>query len=241
VNSTSFVPSPVGLPRLAPIAATSLLLLPAQVHAQDDVEVEKAGFPIYAAIVPVIVIGLVFWIFSLEPARDEEGKVKSASFSPAGENPFESPEEAERAVPGLDEPDRLESFKVRAVAFLAEKAKVEDVIKLPSGLMYKVLQKGSGTKSPGPDDTCQWHYTCRLFNGADLDSTYTRGRPTNSSPGMFAVEGCREAMQLMVEGDVWELYIPPQLAYGDSGVQGEIPPGSAITFELEMVKFGSQP
>ena len=100
--------------------------------------------------------------------------------------------------------------------FLAEKAKEDGVIVLESGLMYKVLRKGDGAYHPTADSSCSCHYGGKLINGETFDSSYDRGSPTDFAPNQV-IKGWTEAMQLMVEGDKWEMYIPSELGYGDGG------------------------
>ena len=100
--------------------------------------------------------------------------------------------------------------------FLAEKAKEDGVTVLESGLMYKVLRKGDGAHHPTADSSCSCHYSGKLINGDTFDSSYDRGSPTDFAPNQV-IKGWTEAMQLMVEGDKWEMYIPSELGYGDGG------------------------
>jgi FKBP-type peptidyl-prolyl cis-trans isomerase FklB len=117
--------------------------------------------------------------------------------------------------------------------YLAENAKKPGVVTLPSGLQYKVLTKGDGKFHPAPDSPCLCHYEGRLISGKVFDSSYKRGDPTSFAPNQV-IKGWTEAMQLMVEGDKWELYIPPDLGYGDSGAGGDIPPGATLIFVMEL-------
>ena len=125
-------------------------------------------------------------------------------------------------------------------AFLnANKAK-DGVVTLPSGLQYKVITNGSGTEHPLPDTTCACHYEGRTAQqypaGKIFDSSYARGAPTSFAPNQV-IKGWTEAMQLMVAGDTWLLYIPSELAYGDAGAGGDIAPGDALVFKLELLKL----
>jgi len=120
--------------------------------------------------------------------------------------------------------------------FLAEKEKEADVVKLPSGLMYKVLTKGDGKEHPTASTPCACHYAGRLITGKEFDSSYSRGEPTTFAPNQV-IKGWTEAMQLMVQGDKWEMYIPSDLAYGDSGAGGVIPGNAALIFEMEIVEI----
>merc|ERR1712178_464800 len=89
---------------------------------------------------------------------------------------------------------------------------------------------------------CECHYKGTLIDGVQFDSSYDRGQPTTFAPNQV-IKGWTEAMQLMVEGDKWEMYIPAELAYGDRGAGGKIPGGSTLIFvmKLEKIKGQSKP
>merc|ERR1712205_257912 len=120
--------------------------------------------------------------------------------------------------------------------YLAENKNKEGVITLPSGLQYKVLKKGSGAHHPTKDSPCECHYEGTLIDGTEFDSSYKRGEPTTFAPNQV-IKGWTEEMQLMVEGDKWEMYIPSDLAYGESGSPPKIPGGSALIFRMEIIKI----
>merc|ERR1712205_273674 len=120
--------------------------------------------------------------------------------------------------------------------FLEENKKKDGVITLPSGLQYKVLRKGDGTDHPTADSSCECHYEGTLIDGTEFDSSYKRGSPTSFAPNQV-IKGWTEAMQLMVEGDKWEMYIPSDLAYGERGSPPKIPGGSALVFRMEIIKI----
>mmetsp|Transcript_17952 Transcript_17952/g.26571 ORF Transcript_17952/g.26571 Transcript_17952/m.26571 type:complete len:251 (+) Transcript_17952:106-858(+) len=121
--------------------------------------------------------------------------------------------------------------------FLARNAKKEGVITLDSGLQYKVLKKGSGAFHPTIDSSCSCHYEGRLISGKVFDSSYNRGSPTSFAPNQV-IKGWTEAMQLMVEGDKFEMYVPPELAYGDAGTAtGSIPGGATLIFKMEILEI----
>ncbi len=120
--------------------------------------------------------------------------------------------------------------------WLEENSKKEGVITLPSGLQYKVLTKGSGDSHPAINSSTSCHYEGKLINGDVFDSSYARGPPTSFAPNQV-IKGWTEAMQLMVEGDKWELYIPSELGYGDRGSPPKIGGGDALIFVMEMLKI----
>merc|ERR1711871_751137 len=121
-------------------------------------------------------------------------------------------------------------------AFLAANAKKEGVTVLASGLQYKILKSGpDGSPKPQADTPCDCHYQGTLIDGTKFDSSYDRGEPTKFAPNQV-IAGWTEAMQLMKEGDKWQLFIPSELAYGDSGAGGIIKGGNALVFEMEIIK-----
>ena len=130
--------------------------------------------------------------------------------------------------------EQVKGLKAEGEAFLAENAKQEGVVTLPSGLQYKVLSSGNGA-SPKATDTVECHYEGRLFNGAIFDSSYQRGETATFGVNQV-IPGWVEALQLMKEGDKWQLYIPYNLAYGERGAGAQIPPYSTLIFDVELVK-----
>lgn len=132
--------------------------------------------------------------------------------------------------------------------FLEENAKRPGVVTLPSGLQYKVLREGTGEDHPTKDAPCECHYagtTPSLTPDAidkdesawnEFDSSYKRGDPTSFAPNQV-IKGWTEAMQLMVEGDKWEMYIPSDLGYGDGGSGAKIKGGDVLIFRMEILKI----
>jgi len=123
-------------------------------------------------------------------------------------------------------------------AFLAENKSKEGVVTLPSGMQYKILTAGTGPK-PTANDTVTCNYRGTLLNGKEFDSSYKRGQPA-SFPVSGVIKGWTEALQLMPVGSKWQLFIPPDLAYGDRGAGGDIGPGETLIFEVELISVGEQ-
>ncbi len=126
-----------------------------------------------------------------------------------------------------------EKNKADGEKFLAENAKKEGVKSLPSGLQYREITPGKG-KSPKATDTVTTNYKGTLIDGTEFDSSYKRGEPA-TFPVSGVIAGWTEALQLMKEGAKWELFIPPDLAYGDRGAGRDIGPNATLIFEVELI------
>ena len=130
--------------------------------------------------------------------------------------------------------ERLKNVKAEGEAFLAENAKKEGIVTLPSGLQYQVLQEGNG-KSPKATDQVKCHYEGTLINGKVFDSSYRRGEPA-TFPLNGVIAGWTEGLQLMAEGSKYRLFIPYNLGYGERGAGASIPPYAALVFDVELIE-----
>lgn len=124
-----------------------------------------------------------------------------------------------------------EANKAKGAAWLAENAKKEGVVTLPSGLQYKVITEGTGAK-PTAEDEVTVKYEGKLIDGTVFDSSYKRNQPATFKCNQV-IKGWTEALQLMSVGSKWELYIPQDLAYGEHA-QGSIPAYSTLIFTVEL-------
>ena len=143
---------------------------------------------------------------------------------------FQQQEAKQRAAAA----EKYKENKEKGEAWLAEKAMEEGVVSLPSGLMYQVLNEGSG-KKPTAEDTVECHYEGRLIDGTVFDSSYKRGESA-TFPLNGVIAGWTEGVQLMSEGAKYRFFIPYQLAYGERGAGAAIPPFAALVFDVELIK-----
>ena len=130
--------------------------------------------------------------------------------------------------------ERLKNVKAEGEAFLADNAKKEGVVTMPSGLQYQVLQEGNG-KSPKATDQVKCHYEGTLINGKVFDSSYRRGEPA-TFPLNGVIAGWTEGLQLMKEGAKYRFFIPFNLAYGTRGAGQDIPPYATLIFDVELIE-----
>lgn len=128
---------------------------------------------------------------------------------------------------------KAKAAKADGEAFLTKNKNEKGVVTLPTGLQYKVLKMGNGPK-PLKTDKVKVHYVGKLIDGTEFDSSVKRGEPAEFPVGEV-IPGWTEALQLMPVGSKWMLYIPSNLAYGDGGAGGVIPPGAVLTFEVELL------
>ncbi|MCC7377045.1 MAG: FKBP-type peptidyl-prolyl cis-trans isomerase [Verrucomicrobiales bacterium] len=119
--------------------------------------------------------------------------------------------------------------------FLAANAKKDGVKSTTSGLQYKTLKSGTG-KSPKTSDTVKVHYTGKLIDGTVFDSSVERNEPATFGVDQV-IPGWTEVLQLMKEGDKWQVYIPSKLAYGERGAGPDIGPNSTLVFDVELLSI----
>jgi len=216
-----------------------LAALAAQIHAEDKTvlkdQKDKAGYSIGTDIgsglrhdgVDVNLDALVAGLrdsftgasAQLTPAQQQEAlaalqKEMTAKFT------------AERSAAG-------EKAKKAGEEFLAANKARTGVQMLPSGLQYKVLTEGKG-EQPKPDSRVTVNYRGSLIDGTEFDSSYKRGEPTTFGVNQV-IKGWGEALPLMKTGSKWQIFIPAELAYGEEGVPGTIPPNSVLIFEVELL------
>lgn len=137
---------------------------------------------------------------------------------------------------GAKTPGVAQAQSETSKAFMTKVGKEAGVVVLPSGLAYKIVRSGPTTGlKPQLTDEVKVHYEGKLADGRVFDSSYERGQPA-AMPLRGLVPGWQEALQLMRPGDEWVLYVPSNLGYGEDGAGGgDIPPGSPLTFRIELI------
>jgi FKBP-type peptidyl-prolyl cis-trans isomerase FklB len=140
-------------------------------------------------------------------------------------------------VRGLQE-KQVSRNQTAAKSFLERNGKDKSVVTTASGLQYKVILPGD-KKAPAisPTDEVTVEYRGKLIDGSEFDSSYSRGVPT-TFPVNGVIKGWQEAIVLMKPGAKWTLWIPPELAYGNSP-QGKIPAGSLLVFDITLISAKS--
>ncbi|MEL6669005.1 MAG: FKBP-type peptidyl-prolyl cis-trans isomerase [Bacteroidota bacterium] len=123
-------------------------------------------------------------------------------------------------------------------AFLAENAQRPEVQVTASGLQYEVLQEGDGGVKPTATSSVTVHYHGTLLDGTVFDSSVNRGETISFGLNQV-IAGWTEGVQLMSIGDKFRFYIPYNLAYGEQGSRGSIPPFATLIFDVELLRIGS--
>ncbi|MBN2263864.1 MAG: FKBP-type peptidyl-prolyl cis-trans isomerase [Prolixibacteraceae bacterium] len=154
----------------------------------------------------------------------------------AGKQPQISPQEANQVIETyFNDRQTNEGAKnaSEGETFLAKNKLEDGVVELASGLQYKILTEGTGSK-PQANDKVKCHYHGTLIDGTVFDSSVQRGTPAEF-PVNGVIKGWVEALQLMPVGSKWRLFIPSHLAYGDQGAGGSIGPKATLIFDVELI------
>ena len=122
--------------------------------------------------------------------------------------------------------------------FMQEISNNKSVYTTRSGLKYRRVKEGNG-KHPTATDKVKVHYTGTLIDGKKFDSSYDRGTPA-TFPLNAVIPGWTEGLQLMDEGSKYILYIPYNLGYGVRGAGNDIPGGSTLIFEVELLEINPE-
>ena len=162
--------------------------------------------------------------------NDSELKISMADSQQIVQKFFQEQEAKQRAAMA----ENGKKLKAEGEAYLAENAKKDGVITTASGLQYTVIKEGTGN-SPKATDTVVCHYEGFLTNGTVFDSSIQRGEPA-SFPLNGVIAGWTEGLQLMKEGGKTRFFIPYNLAYGEAGAAGAIPPYAALIFDVELIE-----
>jgi FKBP-type peptidyl-prolyl cis-trans isomerase FklB len=215
----------------------ALALAPLAVQAQDlESDAGKLGYA----------IGYEFGSETSQWDVDLESVIAAIRDANAGREPQVAVQEMRQVLAAFNEQmrqERMEQFQqlaeenqVRANEWLAENRAKSGIVALPSGVQYRVIEEGEGAR-PGLEDTVTVHYRGSKMDGREFDSSFARG-----VPAVFQVdsvlEGWQEVLPLMREGAMWQVFLPPELAFGVRGDPPLIGPNEALQFDLRLVRIG---
>jgi len=214
--------------KLRVILVIGILFLVSQVNAQEKLVLKNQKDKVSYIIGTDIGGNLKRQSIDIDPNILARGVQDALS----GATPLLSKEEIQETMVAFQK-EMMEKQKQRGEAFLSENKKKEGVKTLPSGLQYKVIKAGTG-KKPKVNDTVTVNYRGTLIDGTEFDSSFRRGQPA-AFPVSGVIPGWTEALPLMQEGAKWQLFVPPNLAYGERGAGGLIGPNATLIFEVELI------
>jgi len=154
-----------------------------------------------------------------------------------------TPAEQNKALAALAEQKNIIKQKQAKLAvedgksFLAKNKKKKGVVTLKNGMQYKIIKKANG-KKPKSSDTIVAHYEGKLIKGNIFDSSYKRGTPA-TFPVNAVIKGWQKIIPMMPVGSIWEVVIPPELAYGSHGAGRDIGPNETLIFKIELISIKS--
>lgn len=123
-----------------------------------------------------------------------------------------------------------EQNRREGAAFLAENAKKDGVVTTATGLQYQIVKEGSGVQ-PNAKDSVTVNYQGSFISGSEFDSGEGITFPLSG-----VIPGWTEGLQLMKEGAEYRFFLPPELAYGESGAGRLIGPNMTLVFNVELIK-----
>ncbi len=221
------------------LALTTFLVLGTTAAMAQDLSTEKGKLS-YA----------VGWNLGTDIGRqvdefDVEALVTAIRDSAAGRDPQVEAPEMRRLLTELQERVRQEQIaalqqlaeenQAAAETFLAENRNKSGVVELPSGVQYRILEEGDGAR-PGLEDTVSVHYRSSKLDDLELDSSFARGVPQEFTVNQV-LQGWQEVLPLMKVGATWQIWVPPELAFGQRGNPPAVGPNEALKFDLKLVEI----
>ncbi|MDC0948034.1 FKBP-type peptidyl-prolyl cis-trans isomerase N-terminal domain-containing protein [Gammaproteobacteria bacterium] len=220
------------------LAVSALIaLVNGPVHAQDARNAEAIGTLMGSSMIDQA---------KSIPGLDADAVAAAAAKALTGE-PVMPIEEAQEVFQAYQQELQAEAAaraaeaKASSDAWLAEYAAEDGVIKTESGVYYRVLEEGTGASPANVETEVAVYYRGTLQDGSEFDGnmdenhTPKEGAEPVRFPLNAVIPGWRDAVALMKEGDLWEVVIPSDMAYGEQG-NGPVPPNSALKFEIRLVE-----
>lgn len=170
--------------------------------------------------------------------------LKGVQDASAKKDPAFSREDLAKQLFSLDEKLRTEARaefdkvatenKAASDKFLADNKAKKGVVTLPSGIQYRVIDEGNGNR-PTKTSTVKVHYRGSLPNGTEFDSSFARGEPVEFQVDQV-LKGWQEVLPLMRVGDMWQIVLPPDQAFGEQGPRG-IGPNQALVYDIKLMEI----
>jgi FKBP-type peptidyl-prolyl cis-trans isomerase FklB len=175
---------------------------------------------------------------------DVETLITAIRDSAAGKEPQVPSEEMVALLTALQQKvrqEQAEAFQKLAAEnlqmseeFLNTNRSKNGIVALPSGIQYRVIEEGDGAR-PGMESTVKVHYRGSKINGLEFDSSFARGVPEQFTVNSV-LRGWQEVLPLMKTGSTWQIFVPPELAFGARG-NPPVGPNEALIFDLKLVEI----
>jgi len=220
------------------LALTILLMLSSGIALAQDINTEKGKLS-YA----------VGWDIGADIARrttefDVESLIAAIRDVVGEKEPKVSPEEMRTLLTALQEKvraEQIEQFRIlseenQAIseAFLLANKSKTGIVTLPSGVQYRVIEEGTGAR-PGLESRVTVHYRGSKLDGREFDSSFARGTPEEFTVNAV-LKGWQEVLPLMKAGSTWQIFVPPEMAFGARG-NPPVGPNEALMFDLKLVEI----
>ncbi len=165
----------------------------------------------------------------------------------AENEPKVTPEEMKTLLTALQErvrAEQVEQFRklseenqANSEAFLESNKSKTGIVVLPSGIQYRIIEEGDGPR-PGMESRVSVHYRGSKLDGREFDSSFARGTPEEFTVNAV-LKGWQEVLPLMKQGSTWQIFVPPELAFGARG-NPPVGPNEALMFDLKLVEVFPQ-
>jgi len=162
----------------------------------------------------------------------------------ANNEPKVSPEEMKTLLTALQEKvraEQVEQFRVlseenqvASELFLEQNKSKTGIVLLPSGVQYRIIEEGDGPR-PSMDSRVSVHYRGSKLDGREFDSSFARGTPEEFNVNSV-LKGWQDVLPLMKQGSTWQIFVPPELAFGARG-NPPVGPNEALMFDLKLVEI----
>ena len=220
------------------LALTILFMLASGSVLAQDVNTEKGKLS-YA----------VGWDIGADIARrnaefDVDSLISAIRDVVAENEPKVAPEEMRALLAALQEKvraEQVEQFRVlseknqaESEAFLLANKNKTGIVALPSGVQYRIIEEGDGAR-PGLESKVSVHYRGSKLDGREFDSSFARGTPEEFTVNAV-LQGWQEVLPLMKAGSTWQIFVPPEMAFGARG-NPPVGPNEALMFDLKLVEI----
>jgi len=176
---------------------------------------------------------------------DVEALIQAIRDSVADKKPEVAEDEMRTLLTALQEKvrkEQVEAFQklakenqAKSEAFLEKNRTKTGIVVLPSGLQYRIIEEGDGPR-PGLNSRVRVHYRGSKTDGTEFDSSFARGVPEEFTVNSV-LKGWQEVLPLMKQGATWQIFVPPELAFGQRGNPPAVGPNEALTFDLKLIEI----